>query len=721
MELLVHASAPSSRKNDDIFRRQAKAYATFQPANVIAGQRDLGTQSTDKLNVLKTPAALDASVYLENTQDAWTALDSQLITSSQDSHQSVDEDNVRSEADDQNSPPLPLDSSIQHHKTTTPLPPNDSSLLARPTPRVAVSEPLSSSPVSSRSYGQGHYVPSPYVPSAQDRDLTVGYIAGLSTAEFLRTPSRQQPIRSVKDVLPQESFSSPGDDIPSQLPSTYSISDLSSDHSHIPSDPVGPPPSSPWGSLPRGSAPQPWNGVIDDESPLKGSRSSGNRPIGSSALLRQAQSSQTYRANTSARINSNRNYPSTTSQEAVSSVSLDRAVAQPDNRSSHGRTSTQSSEVRPVAYEASKRAQPSHRAQFESSTVSNTVEFADRAPSSSSQSRLTSSRDDHSTQPSREIPASARDQTQISHSKQIPLSSFESRFSSSPQAMGTQPPNDNLDESNEKSSSPGGIDLFQPVVRLPGANVRRPSSSSFPETGSNVQDEVQSDTALDLTTQLQRSRVDKRTISAVVPDTVIADKRRKYAAFSTPKAKPNSQELQTLMSLAMQINPPPPATSSDSFKTHVTSTLQSFPSDSKLAGRYRPVKVSRPLRISERGYWLIDTSSWAVATQIKFWTFLEASIKPGLCGWGIWCMRENNSTGHNDDTTARDESTEHDDTTRYNEDVAEEQHELGVVKVFCWGEVVEHVWLLCYVASVCKLRNIESTWIDAEGKVVIRI
>ena len=260
-----------------------------------------------------------------------------------------------------------------------------------------------------------------------------------------------------------------------------------------------------------------------------------------------------------------------------------------------------------------------------------------------------------------------------------------------------------------------GIDLFQPAVRLLGAAEFPPQTSSFPETSSNVHDEVQSDTALDHTTRLQSSRVQKRTRAAAVPEMTIADKRRKYAAFSTPKAKPNSQERQTLRSLAVLISPPPPATSSEPFKTHITPTLHSFLNDSKLKGRYRPVNVSRPLRTSERGYWIVDTSSWAIATQIKFWTFLEASIKPGLCGWGVWCVRENG------DTASHNGSTQHDDTSGHDESVAEEQHELGVVKVFCWGEVIEHIWLLCYVASVCKLRNVESTWFDAAGEAIVRI
>ena len=46
---------------------------------------------------------------------------------------------------------------------------------------------------------------------------------------------------------------------------------------------------------------------------------------------------------------------------------------------------------------------------------------------------------------------------------------------------------------------------------------------------------------------------------------------------------------------------------------------------------------------------------------------------------------------------------------------------LGLVKVFCWGEVVPHVYLLLYVASNNRVRKSGLQWVDAEGEVVVRM
>jgi hypothetical protein len=41
--------------------------------------------------------------------------------------------------------------------------------------------------------------------------------------------------------------------------------------------------------------------------------------------------------------------------------------------------------------------------------------------------------------------------------------------------------------------------------------------------------------------------------------------------------------------------------------------------------------------------------------------------------------------------------------------------------VYCWGEVVEHVYLLLYVASDGRVRRMGLQWIDADGAVVVQM
>jgi hypothetical protein len=54
-------------------------------------------------------------------------------------------------------------------------------------------------------------------------------------------------------------------------------------------------------------------------------------------------------------------------------------------------------------------------------------------------------------------------------------------------------------------------------------------------------------------------------------------------------------------------------------------------------------------------------------------------------------------------------------------DSAEDNLDFGPVRVFCWGEVVMHVYLLLYLSSSSKVRKLGLQWIDAEGLVVVQM
>ena len=42
-----------------------------------------------------------------------------------------------------------------------------------------------------------------------------------------------------------------------------------------------------------------------------------------------------------------------------------------------------------------------------------------------------------------------------------------------------------------------------------------------------------------------------------------------------------------------------------------------------------------------------------------------------------------------------------------------------VAKIYCWGEVVGHIWLLLFIASRRGVRGVGSKWIDASGEAVL--
>ncbi|KAK5691393.1 hypothetical protein LTR97_011386 [Elasticomyces elasticus] len=92
--------------------------------------------------------------------------------------------------------------------------------------------------------------------------------------------------------------------------------------------------------------------------------------------------------------------------------------------------------------------------------------------------------------------------------------------------------------------------------------------------------------------------------------------------------------------LPLTIRPPEPEVAVGGFTTHLTPTLSWLASSDKIKDVYTPISVSRPIRPLERGHWLVDTSSWPTEAQIAYWRFLENKVGSGEVGWGVWCTRD---------------------------------------------------------------------------------
>ncbi|KAK5127088.1 hypothetical protein LTR85_008448 [Meristemomyces frigidus] len=160
-----------------------------------------------------------------------------------------------------------------------------------------------------------------------------------------------------------------------------------------------------------------------------------------------------------------------------------------------------------------------------------------------------------------------------------------------------------------------------------------------------------------------------------------------------PASSPSSA-LERLEKSPWTIRPPEPPASSKRFTTHVTEPLRFLAEKSVVKDHFTPVSTSRDLRPLERGYWLIDASSWSWQHQLDFWQFLEHMVGSGNAGWGVWCCREQTSIGGSG---------------------------FGAVKLYCWGEIVKHVYLMLYVASKSKVRKLGLQWLDAEEAVVVQM
>ncbi|KAK5131846.1 hypothetical protein LTR08_000513 [Meristemomyces frigidus] len=160
---------------------------------------------------------------------------------------------------------------------------------------------------------------------------------------------------------------------------------------------------------------------------------------------------------------------------------------------------------------------------------------------------------------------------------------------------------------------------------------------------------------------------------------------------------PASRDANPFKTLPTTIHPLSPPASTAPFATHITPALQFLAVDSDIP--YAPISTSRAIQALERGCWVIETSNWERGLQESFWGFLEKMVGGGEAGWGVWCCRAEDEDG----------------------DGGKGERGLRSVKVFCWGEVVRHVYLLLYVASKSKVRKAGLRWVDGGGEVVVRM
>ncbi|RAL04584.1 uncharacterized protein BO80DRAFT_490815 [Aspergillus ibericus CBS 121593] len=174
-------------------------------------------------------------------------------------------------------------------------------------------------------------------------------------------------------------------------------------------------------------------------------------------------------------------------------------------------------------------------------------------------------------------------------------------------------------------------------------------------------------------------------------------------------------------SLPMEIRPRSPPISSERFVTHITPTLAMLATRLKSPRTYNPIKQTRALDNLERGYWYVRVNletpgpneqhkpanptpmAWDMTFFTRFWTFLSEFIaKERRAGWGVWCILEDVET------------------------IAQSSREPGhikpvTLKVYAWGEIASHVYLLLFLASERRVRKMGLQWRDSAEEVVIQM
>ncbi|KAJ5371696.1 hypothetical protein N7517_003702 [Penicillium concentricum] len=196
----------------------------------------------------------------------------------------------------------------------------------------------------------------------------------------------------------------------------------------------------------------------------------------------------------------------------------------------------------------------------------------------------------------------------------------------------------------------------------------------------------------------------------------------------------------TLSTLPLEIHPPRPPISTSPFTTHITPTLSMLTERLNPARTYNPSTQSRPLDPLERGYWLVrlaieppqhripdpadlpnrnrnsklgttsptakpkprpkENRTWPSPLFHAFWSFLSDFVgRDGRAGWGVWCILE--------------AATPTPSTISSNTHLS--------LRVYAWGEVAMHVYLLLFLASERRIRGMGVQWRDSREEVVIQM
>jgi len=140
---------------------------------------------------------------------------------------------------------------------------------------------------------------------------------------------------------------------------------------------------------------------------------------------------------------------------------------------------------------------------------------------------------------------------------------------------------------------------------------------------------------------------------------------------------------------ALEVRPPPPRTANMELTPEklITPSLLQIVTAMPIDKYFRPYFQAREIRPTERGHWLVNSGTWNEGLQRRCWNFLGKHIRQGGAGWGVWCTR--------DET-------------------------FGNLRVYCWGHIVAHVYLLLLTATESKIRKTGADWIGGDGEALLK-
>jgi hypothetical protein len=138
------------------------------------------------------------------------------------------------------------------------------------------------------------------------------------------------------------------------------------------------------------------------------------------------------------------------------------------------------------------------------------------------------------------------------------------------------------------------------------------------------------------------------------------------------------------------VQSPPPKTGVESpeiWPSQVTPYLAAI--KAQYPNRFKPIKTLRNPVGNERGYWLIDCSTWPAQAQKDLWDGVREPLQDGRLGWTPSLYRENGTS-----------------------------ETLGRVHVFNWGEMAEHMWLLMWLCSKGRIAGARLQWMVGRDVII---
>lgn len=170
------------------------------------------------------------------------------------------------------------------------------------------------------------------------------------------------------------------------------------------------------------------------------------------------------------------------------------------------------------------------------------------------------------------------------------------------------------------------------------------------------------------------------------------------AAALTKSTKPNMSTTPSMVSAGpsfwadvFEIRPTPPLTSTadltgDMLITNPLRQLVKKIKSSQCLYPFIPKEQTRELRPMERGYWQVNCEKWDTSMRDRCWDFLGKYVGRDSAGWGVSCIRDAETRG---------------------------------LRVYCWGIVAEHIYLLLHMASASKIKGTGACWVGGDGSPII--